>query len=100
MAFPRIAKQSCGNRMKRRQDRAGSSHRFANALFRRISKEEASRPNSARSARNSHHHFWFITWIPTGVMMTMNSTGRKKIIMGTVSFGGSAAAFFSASIMR
>lgn len=35
-----------------------------------------------------------------GVRITANSTGRKKMIIGTVSFGGSAAAFFSASIMR
>jgi hypothetical protein len=27
----------------------------------------------------------------------MNSTGRKNRIIGTVSFGGSAAAFFSTS---
>ena len=32
--------------------------------------------------------------------MTMNSTGRKNRIIGTVSLGGSAAAFFSASDMR
>ena len=32
--------------------------------------------------------------------MTTNSTGRKNRIIGTVSFGGSAAAFFSASVMR
>ena len=30
----------------------------------------------------------------------MNSTGRKNMIIGTVSLGGSAAAFFSASDMR
>ncbi len=32
--------------------------------------------------------------------MTAISTGRKNRIIGTVSFGGSAAAFFSASFMR
>ena len=35
-----------------------------------------------------------------GVMITAKSTGRKKMIIGTVSFGGNAAAFFSASFMR
>src|SRR5207245_10049113 len=38
--------------------------------------------------------------IPVGPRMTTNSTGRKNRIIGTVSFGGSAAAFFSASFMR
>ena len=32
--------------------------------------------------------------------MTTNSTGRKNRIIGTVSLGGSPAAFFSASDMR
>ena len=32
--------------------------------------------------------------------MTTNKTGRKNKIIGTVSFGGNAAAFFSASDMR
>jgi hypothetical protein len=32
--------------------------------------------------------------------MTTNSTGRKNTIIGTVSFGGNPAAFFSASDMR
>ena len=32
--------------------------------------------------------------------MTTNSTGRKNRIIGTVSFGGRPAAFFSASDMR
>ena len=35
-----------------------------------------------------------------GVMITANSTGRKKMIIGTVSLGGSAAAFCSASSRR
>ena len=38
--------------------------------------------------------------MPAGVMMTANNTGGKNTIMGTVSFGGSDAAFCSASIMR
>ena len=41
-----------------------------------------------------------ITWIPAGPRMTTNKTGRKNKIIGTVSFGGNAAAFFSASDMR
>ena len=35
-----------------------------------------------------------------GAMMTANRTGRKKTIIGTVSLGGNAAAFFSASFIR
>jgi Lrp/AsnC family transcriptional regulator len=41
-----------------------------------------------------------ITLMTAGPRMTTNSTGRKKRIIGTVSFGGSPAAFFSASDMR
>ena len=45
--------------------------------------------------------YWYLkTWIMAGPRMTTNSTGKKNIIIGTVSFGGSAAAFFSASDMR
>lgn len=40
------------------------------------------------------------TWMIAGVMITANSTGKKNRIIGTVSFGGSAAAFFSAALMR
>jgi glycosyltransferase XagB len=40
------------------------------------------------------------TVIPAGPKMTTKITGRKKRIIGTVSFGGSAAAFFSASAIR
>jgi O-antigen ligase len=40
------------------------------------------------------------TWISDGASSTTKSTGRKNRIIGTVSFGGSAAAFFSASFMR
>jgi formate dehydrogenase assembly factor FdhD len=35
-----------------------------------------------------------------GVRMTMNSTGRKNRIIGTVSLAGRAAAFFSAADRR
>jgi len=35
-----------------------------------------------------------MTWMNAGPKITMNSTGRKNKIIGTVSFGGSAAAFF------
>jgi hypothetical protein len=38
-------------------------------------------------------------WITGGVMMIANRTGRKNMIIGTVSFGGSDAAFLSASLM-
>ena len=35
-----------------------------------------------------------------GARITMNSTGRKKAIIGTVSWAGRAPAFFSARDMR
>ena len=38
-------------------------------------------------------------WITAGVMMIANRTGRKNMIIGTVSFGGRDAAFLSASLM-
>ena len=41
-----------------------------------------------------------MTRIAAGPRMTTNRTGRKNRIIGTVSLGGSAAAFFSASDMR
>ena len=41
-----------------------------------------------------------LTWMPAGPRMMANSTGRKNRIIGTVSLGGRAAAFFSASFMR
>jgi len=40
------------------------------------------------------------TLMPVGPRITTNSTGRKNRIIGTVSLGGRAAAFFSASFMR
>lgn len=39
-------------------------------------------------------------WMIAGPMMMANRTGRKNRTIGTVSFGGSAAAFFSALLMR
>src|ERR1700722_3303048 len=45
------------------------------------------------------HCIYAETLMPVGPRMTTNSTGRKNRIIGTVSFGGSAAAFFSASFM-
>jgi len=41
-----------------------------------------------------------LIWMIAGPIITAKRTGRKKIIMGTVSLGGRAAAFFSASAMR
>ena len=38
------------------------------------------------------------TWIAAGIRITISSTGRKNRIIGTVSLGGSAAAFFSACV--
>jgi hypothetical protein len=42
----------------------------------------------------------WLTWMPAGPRIIANSTGRKNRIIGTVSFGGRAAAFFSAAFMR
>ena len=39
-------------------------------------------------------------WITAWPMITRNITGRKNTIIATDSFGGSAAAFYSASCMR
>lgn len=41
-----------------------------------------------------------ITWMAAGPRITPTSTGKKNRIIGTVSFGGRAAAFFSASVIR
>ena len=41
-----------------------------------------------------------LTVIPAGPKITTKMTGKKNRIIGTVSFGGRAAAFFSASAMR
>jgi hypothetical protein len=43
---------------------------------------------------------WAMILITAGVMMIANRTGMKNMIIGTVSFGGSEAAFLSASVMR
>ena len=65
------------------------------------------RKSAARSrqltfvARTCALHFMVsMTLIAAGPRITTKSTGRKNRIIGTVSFGGSAAAFFSASDMR
>src|SRR4029078_6850583 len=54
----------------------------------------------SESVRSASFYFSAITLIAAGPRMTMNSTGRKNRIIGTVSFGGNPAAFFSASDMR
>ena len=41
-----------------------------------------------------------VTVMPAGPKMITKITGKKNKIIGTVSFGGKAAAFFSASAMR
>jgi Flp pilus assembly protein TadD len=54
-----------------------------------------------RPSRGTARHLnCWITLMTAGPRMTMNSTGRKNRIIGTVSCGGSAAAFFSAAFMR
>ena len=45
-------------------------------------------------------YFVPVTVIAAGPKITTKITGKKKRIMGTVNFGGSAAAFFSASAIR
>ena len=50
--------------------------------------------------RHECHFMTDITRIAAGPRMTMNNTGRKNTIIGTVSFGGNPPAFFSASDMR
>ena len=50
-----------------------------------------------RGLRRGSGQFMCQNRMAAGPRMTTNSTGRKKMIIGTVSFGGSAAAFFSAS---
>jgi glycosyltransferase XagB len=48
----------------------------------------------------SKPYFAPVTVIPAGPKMITKITGRKNKIIGTVSFGGRAAAFFSASAIR
>ena len=73
-----------------RQQRAAQAHRRARR-----------RRSGDRRLLTPRDRYWIaITRIAAGPRMTMNSTGRKNRIIGTVSFGGSAAAFFSASDMR
>ena len=50
--------------------------------------------------REAALYFMFMYSSAAGPRMTMNSTGRKNTIMGTVSFGGRAAALRSASDWR
>ena len=69
----------------------------------RWSRWTALRPGLAPSGltpRRPPHFVAAMIWMAAGVPMMTNSTGRKNRIIGTVSLGGSAAAFFSASIMR
>jgi hypothetical protein len=55
---------------------------------------------SALLRAGARRQWMAITRIAAGPRMTMNSTGRKNTIIGTVSLGGNPAAFFSASDMR
>jgi glycosyltransferase XagB len=48
----------------------------------------------------SKPYFAPVTVMPAGPKMITKITGKKNRIIGTVSFGGRAAAFFSASAMR
>jgi hypothetical protein len=70
-----------------------------------VAYEQAKRDDEALAAhRQAVALAWcFITsWIfmIAGPMITMNSTGRKNRIIGTVSLAGRAAAFFSAADSR
>src|SRR5256885_8378373 len=59
-----------------------------------------SRSQFRQQGESAEAYLISITRIAAGPRMTTNSTGRKNRIIGTVSFGGSAAAFFSASCIR
>ena len=48
----------------------------------------------------SDAYFWPVATMIAGPRMITKMTGRKNKIIGTVSFGGKAAAFFSASAIR
>ena len=67
------------------------------AVSRRIG---ATRRRVSKEASSIAAQVIFRTCSTAGPRMTMKSTGRKKTIIGTVSFGGRAAAFFSASDIR
>ncbi len=51
-------------------------------------------------ARGFSFYFWPVTVMTDGPRMTMKMIGKKNKIIGTVNFGGSAAAFLSASAIR
>ena len=84
----------------RRDDRhdSGSSRRRLRQRTPSCSSGKTSLPQPI--GRVERDYFRFITWMIAGVRMTTKSTGRKNRIIGTVSLGGSAAAFFSASFIR
>jgi hypothetical protein len=63
-------------------------------------KVEACLKSSLREAKAPSAYCIDETLMKVGPRITTNSTGRKNRIIGTVSFGGSAAAFFSASVIR
>ncbi len=75
-----------------------AGNRWNDALLLRAARHRSFR--YARRRAHRHNHCMSTSLMKAGVMMTMNSTGRKNRIIGTVSFGGRAAAFFSASFMR
>ena len=92
-----------GSPTRPRTCRARSAAPMSSAIRVRTSRAGAATTESRKRTfrpRGPEAHFQPKTWISAGVMMTTNSTGRKNRIIGTVSFGGSAAAFFSASFMR
>ncbi len=112
---------SADHRARRSATRRGCRQRRLSAADagspRRRSLVHSFFPRRRRSGRFKHgaKFFWIpaaagmnrdgdycspMTQIAAGPRMTTNSTGRKNKIIGTVSFGGRPAAFFSASDMR
>ena len=91
-----------GQRAGRRRNGAGSTvPSFANVdSHNRLATEATVASRRSRTAASTTLICIAATLMPVGPRMTTNSTGRKNRIIGTVSFGGSAAAFFSASFMR
>ena len=116
---PARAAKSCAGGRPARPLRRSRDHRAGRSAARRgrgqcrLSAQDAGAQTTASRPRRETHGAQrrrirsliaaicsAITLIAAGPRMTTNSTGRKNTIIGTVSFGGRPAAFFSASDMR
>ncbi len=83
---------------RRKTERVGRSPAWGNQQYRRRGFSGFGRIHAGADVRVVYCQP--MVWMMAGPMMTTNNTGRKNTIIGTVSFGGNAAAFFSASDMR